>query len=95
MKETSKLANQTSNLTKSKGGKKSKKDYSKISDKELRERVNRLNLERNYANLTGDSRRGADFVRESLQTLGSVLAVGTTAVSLYITLKSRGINVGG
>src|SRR5690606_19291831 len=47
------------------------KDYSKISDTELRNRINRLNMERTYGDLTGDTKRvrsGSDWTREALQT---------------------------
>lgn len=92
-KSASKLATDVAKVGSNKHQSKTiKKDYSHITDQELKARVNRLNLERQYGTLTGDTKRarsGEDYVRESLQTLGSVLAVGTTALALYMQLKGK------
>ena len=68
-----------------------KKSYKELSDKELKDRVHRLNLERQYGELTGDTKRvssGADFVRESLQTIGALTAIFASAASAYIAFNS-------
>lgn len=68
-------------------------DYSKMSDDELKNRVNRLNLEESYARLKGESKpvtTGKDIVREVLQSLGIVAAIGASAASIYAAIKSKG-----
>jgi hypothetical protein len=73
-----------------KGGK-TEPDYSKLSDQELRTKVNRLNMERQYSQLMNPPtrvKRGAEYAREMLQTIGATLAVTATAATLYIQLKS-------
>ena len=59
------------------------KDYSKMTDADLRAKINRLNMERNFGELTGDTKRvrsGADWTRELLQTTGAVVGIGATIV---------------
>lgn len=71
-------------------GKTEHPDYSNITDDDLRNRVNRLSMEENYARLKGEShyiKNGKDRAREILQTIGSVLGIGATAVGLYATIK--------
>ena len=97
-KDGSTLANQTAGLAGKKGGAKGGKKaaekrsdrYADMTESELREAVNRMNLERNYASLKGDETDGKAFVQEALQTTGALLAIGTTALSLYMTIKGRG-----
>ena len=60
-----------------------KADYSKLTDKELRDRVNRLNLERQYAQLSGgDMTRGQQKVDRILEVGGNIAAVGASAASI-------------
>lgn len=71
-------------------GKVIKKDYSYLSDQELRDRINRLQLEDNYGRLTGDTKyvkSGSEKTREMLQTVGSVLAIAGSAVGLAYTIR--------
>lgn len=66
-----------------------KKDYSDISDEELRRRVNRLNLEQSYGKLTGDTKAvmtGGDKVREFLQ---SAAIVATIIATIAPVLKKK------
>lgn len=65
-----------------------RKDYSDISDKDLRDKVNRLNLERQYGDLTGDTKyvmSGSEKAREILQTIGSTIAVGASSALIFKT----------
>lgn len=72
----------------SKPSKRFKKVVSDMSDDELRRVVNRLNLERQYATLTGaDTRRGADVSREILQTAGSLVGIASGALTTAMLLK--------
>lgn len=66
-----------------------RKDYSKLSNEELQKRVNRLNLERAYGDLSGDTKyvkTGKEKAREILQTVGSTLAIASTAIAIYAQL---------
>lgn len=70
---------------------KNTKDYSKMTDSELKEKVRRLNLEQDYARLTGDSRRvrsGSDWAREALQSSAIVVGMAASAVGIYLSLKN-------
>lgn len=71
------------------GSKAIRKDYSNLSDKELQEKINRLNLERAYGDLSGDTKyvkTGKEKAREILQTAGAALAIAYTAVGIYSQL---------
>ena len=62
-----------------------KKNYSNLSDQELRDRINRLQLEDNYGRLSGDTKyikSGSEKAREFLQTAGALLAITGSAVAL-------------
>lgn len=51
------------------------KKVSSLSDKELRERINRLNMEKQYETLTkGDTNPGEKYVKEILANSGKTLA---------------------
>lgn len=74
-----------------------KKDYSKISDTDLRARVNRLNMEKQYGQLSGDTKRmrsGSDYVRETLQNAAIAATIVTSALSVYIALRNTGLTGG-
>lgn len=77
-------------------GKKKRENLSKYSDEELRRKVNRLNLERQYDQLTAnDKSRGKEKVDGILQVAGGVtgiVASGTTIA--YIIWKIRHGQVG-
>lgn len=91
LKESSKILKDASTIgngTKSKTV--NKKDYSKMSDEELKKRVNRLNLENQLANLTGDAKKvrsGADWVRDILQGTGVALGVAASAITIYMAIN--------
>ncbi len=84
-------------LSTQRGSKAIRKDYSSLSNKELQDRVNRLNLERAYGDLSGDTKyvqTGKEKTREILQTVGATLAVASTAIAIYEHLHGFK-NVGG
>lgn len=65
------------------------KDYSKIGDDELRKRINRMSLERQYGELSGDTKyvqTGKEKTMEILQTIGAVLAVIGTGIGIGKTI---------
>lgn len=73
-------------------GKRSHSDYSKISDTELKNRVNRLNLEEQYARLTNDLHYGkskSEVFKEILQTVGATVGIIGSGVGIYLALKYK------
>lgn len=71
--------------------KKVKQELAGMSDDELRKRVNRMNLERQYRDLTGDTtRKGAESARQTLDTVGDIVGVAGGVVSLALLIgKSK------
>lgn len=66
------------------------KDYSKLSDAEMQKTINRIDLERRYGDAVGDTKyiqSGKEKTRETLQTVGSVLAIGASAIGIIWSLK--------
>lgn len=77
----------TDSINKSSAYKKTK-NLSKMSDSELRERVNRMNLERQYSDLTASQvSRGRANVGAILDTAGAVLGIGASAVSIALAVR--------
>lgn len=65
-------------------------DLSKMTDQELRTQINRELLERQYNDLFAKPEtvsRGRDYVTETLETAGAVLAVGSSALSIALAIK--------
>lgn len=65
-------------------------DLSKMTDQELRTQINRELLERQYNDLFAKPEtvsRGRDYVSETLETAGAVLAVGSSALSIALAIK--------
>lgn len=59
-----------------------------MSDKELREAINRLNMEKQYNDLTrSDTAKGFDTAMDILSITGNVLAASASIVSIYAILK--------
>lgn len=61
-----------------------------MTDKELRDRINRELLERQYSDMFARPEtvsRGRDYVTETLETAGAVLAVGSSALSIALAIK--------
>lgn len=90
LRDASRLANDLSNAIPKGTGKTVKKDYSNLSDQELRTRIQRLQLEDSYGKLTGDTKyvkSGGEVAREFLQSAGALLAVASSAAALALTIK--------
>ena len=88
-RDASKLTKDISESLPKGNGRVIKKDYSNLSDQELRDRINRLQLEDNYGRLTGDTKyvkSGSEKAREFLQTAGALLAITGSAVALANTI---------
>ena len=69
-----------------------RKSYPNLTNKELQDRIQRLNLERTYGDLSGDTKyvkTGKEKTREILQTLGATLAITSTALGIYEMLSKN------
>lgn len=67
-------------------------DLSKMSDKELRDRINRQQLEEQYNKLfseipPAEVSKGRQFFTESMATLGTVLSVAGSALAIAESVK--------
>lgn len=59
------------------------KETKMMSDEELRQKINRMNLERQYTNLkTENIRTGYDSLTDTLSVAGDVLAIGASAAAI-------------
>lgn len=64
-------------------------DVSKMSDKELRDAINRMDMERRYKSLSTESiRSGRDYVSEILSTAGDALAIGASVASIMTAIHA-------
>lgn len=55
-----------------------------LSDKELRDRLNRLNMEKQYKQLSDtEVNKGKAFIDKSVKTATTIAAVSSTALTLY------------
>ena len=91
LKSYSNMINQAKNINRSIPTKDTRKplDLSNMSDKELRDRINRANLERQYNDLYNPPRvsKGRKYLTTVLEVGGSVTMMGLSAVELAIALK--------
>ena len=76
-------------LNKSVRGIRSKKtDLSKMTDDELRAKVNRMNLEQQYDRLSSsETSRGRSYVDDTLSIAGSALAITSSALGIALAMK--------
>lgn len=91
---TSDITRQLKNIESSTRGssKKQKLDLSGMSDQELRDRINRANLERQYNDLFAPEQapkisKGREVASSILDTAGTVLAVGSSALAIALAIK--------
>ncbi len=68
--------------------KRTKMDLSNMSDKEMRDRINRELLERQYNDMFAPqkSTKGREHLNSVLDTAGSVLAVGASALGIAVSI---------
>jgi len=84
VKETKNINSAVGNIRSSKKS----KDISSMTDQELREKVQRMNLEQQYSTLASSRvSRGQTYVTNTLDIAGSALAVTSSALSIAIALK--------
>jgi hypothetical protein len=88
IEESEKIVNNSADILKvAKKYKKKPESKSKsMSNDELRDVINRLDMERRYDQLT-ETQDGFDRAVDALQVIGSVLAIGASGVYIYTKLK--------
>ena len=64
-------------------------DLSHMTDKELQQRINRLNMEQTYRRMTesADVPKGRQFAEDVLSVGGSALAVTSSALAIALSIK--------
>lgn len=69
--------------------KRQKLDLSKMSDQELRNRINRATLERQYNDIYAPQKvsKGREYVNNILTTAGTVLGVTSSALGIALAIK--------
>lgn len=78
--------------TRGSGRKTKKMDLSKMSDKEMRDKINRELLERQYDQLfnemnSSNRRRGREIVSDTLSVAGGVLGVAGSSLAIALAMK--------
>lgn len=93
-RSTSEAANRLKNISDHAGSNKrtramKKVDVTQMSDQELRERINRMNMEKQYRSLmTEDIDSGSRYVSNVLATVGDVMAVGASVASIAVAIHT-------
>ena len=72
--------------------KKQKMDLSNMTDQQLRDRINRANLEKQYNDLLAPTEapkvsKGRQVASDILETAGTVLAIGSSALGIALAIK--------
>lgn len=69
--------------------KRQKLDLSKMTDKEMREQINRAMLEKQYNDMFAPQKvsRGREIASKTLETAGTVLAIGSSALGIALAIK--------
>lgn len=64
-------------------------DLSKMSDQEMRSRINRAMLEKQYNDMFAPKKvsRGREYVSKTLETAGTALAVTSSALGIALAIK--------
>lgn len=87
---TSTVVNQAKNLSKPSGRQTEKLDLSKMTDQQLRDRVNRTNLEKQYNDMFASPAsvsKGRQYLNNVLEIGGTTLAVGSSALAIALAIK--------
>ena len=81
--------NRTKNAIPQGGNQKPRMDLSKMSDKDLRDAINRENLERQYNQLfnTDTSKSGKQYVTDTLNVAGAVTGITASALGIALAVK--------
>ena len=67
----------------------SKVDLSTMTDKELKDAVNRMNMEKQYKNLASENQtsKGREYLDNTLSIAGSALAITSSAIGIALAVK--------
>lgn len=89
---TSDIVRDTRNISQSisdmRSTRRHKIDLSSMSDQELRERVNRLNMERQYASLSSNEvSKGESHVSNTLNIAGNLLGIASTSLAIALSIQ--------
>lgn len=87
---TSDLNRELKKADSSKSSRKKKNiDLSAMTDQELRDQINRMNLERQYIDMVSPKQvsRGREFISSFLETAGTTLAIAGSALYIAQTIK--------
>lgn len=88
---TSNIVKETKNINKSISNIRNTKttDLSKMTDQELREMVNRMNMEQQFTNLSNArTSKGQVYANNTLEIAGSALAITSSALAIAISIKT-------
>lgn len=89
--ETSTLTNKlkTANETAMRKQPKAKMDLSQMTDKEMRDQINRALLEKQYNDMFAPqtTNRGRETANAILESAGTVLAIGSSALGIALAIK--------
>lgn len=65
-----------------------REDLSQLTDEELQAKIKRMNMEQQYANLSSARvSKGESYAKGTLEVAGSVLAIGSSALGIALTIK--------
>ena len=69
--------------------KKQRLDLSKMSDQEMRSQINRAVLEKQYNDMFAPVKvnKGREYVGKTLETVGTVLTIGSSALGIALAIK--------
>lgn len=69
--------------------KKQPMDLSKMTDQQLRDRINRANLEKQYVDMFAPEQisRGREYAKKTLEIGGNVIAATSTALGIALAIK--------
>jgi hypothetical protein len=86
LRESKKITDSVSNIVKRYGY--TNEDLSNMTNQELQSAITRMNLENQYINLTSSKPQNtANKIADALDTVGDVLAIGTSAAVLVSVIK--------
>lgn len=89
--ETTQMTNKLKNAndTAMRNKPKNKMDLSSMSDKEMRDQINRALLEKQYNDMFApqNTSRGREYASQVLETAGTVLAIGSSALGIALAIK--------
>lgn len=81
-------ANIAGNMGGKRPSKKQMKSLSQMTDQELRQRINRMQMEQQYASMNPSRRaRGAAAAKSILEVAGNVAAVSGSALAIALAIK--------